>query len=589
MDKKYYTAERSQQIVIALLKAYGIRKIVASPGTTNYTLVASMQQDSFFEIYSSVDERSAAYMACGLASESGEPVVITCTGATASRNYMPGLTEAFYRKLPIVAITATQGDYKIGHHIAQVIDRTSLPKDIVNMSVHVQTCRDSNDEWNAEIKVNQALLELSHRGGGPVHINLETTYSRDFSVKDLPSVRVIKRITQNDSFPEIPTGRVGIFVGSHSKWSEKSTKIIDDFCASNNAVVFCDHTSNYFGKYRVNFSLVSSQDLYRTELTDLSLLIHVGEVSGEYYGFGRLKGKQVWRVSEDGILRDSFRNLCCVFEMPESIFFSRYIYKTKSTFLNNNLQRYKDEVSKIERMLPELPFSNIWMASQMAKKLPNGSIIHFGILGSLRAWNFFEIPNISSSSSNVGGFGIDGGISTLIGASLANPAVLHFGVVGDLAFFYDLNAVGNRHICTNLRILLVNNGKGAEFRLYWHPASAFGEEADKFMAAAGHYGNKSRSLVKNYTEDLGFEYLSASSKEEFLMQYERFLTPEYTNKPMIFEVFTDSADENCALYKSRNVLKNSNYAKRQVVGVAKKAVKCVVGENVANILKKIIK
>lgn len=73
------------------------------------------------------------------------------------------------------------------------------------------------------------------------------------------------------------------------------------------------------------------------------------------------------------------------------------------------------------------------------------------------------------------------------------------------------------------------------------------------------------------------------------MQYERFLTPEYTNKPMIFEVFTDSADENCALYKSRNILKSSNYAKRQVVGVAKKVVKCVVGENVANVLKKIIK
>ena len=95
MNKKYYTNERGPQIIIALLKAYGIRKIIASPGTTNLSLVASMQQDPFFEMYSSVDERSAAYMACGMAAESGEPVVITCTGATASRNYMPGLTEAF--------------------------------------------------------------------------------------------------------------------------------------------------------------------------------------------------------------------------------------------------------------------------------------------------------------------------------------------------------------------------------------------------------------------------------------------------------------------------------------------------------------
>lgn len=47
-------------------------------------------QDSWFEMYSSVDERSAAYMACGMAAESGEVVVLSCTGATASRNYVSG-------------------------------------------------------------------------------------------------------------------------------------------------------------------------------------------------------------------------------------------------------------------------------------------------------------------------------------------------------------------------------------------------------------------------------------------------------------------------------------------------------------------
>ena len=75
--EKYYTSERNAQIVIALLKANNIRKIIASPGATNITFVASIQQDPYFEIYSSVDERSAAYMACGLAAESGEPVVLS--------------------------------------------------------------------------------------------------------------------------------------------------------------------------------------------------------------------------------------------------------------------------------------------------------------------------------------------------------------------------------------------------------------------------------------------------------------------------------------------------------------------------------
>ena len=105
---KYYTSEKHTQILIALLKAHNIRKIVASPGTTNICFVGSLQSDPYFEIYSSVDERSAAYIACGLARESGEPVVLSCTGATASRNYAPGLTEAYYSNVPVLAVTSTQ-------------------------------------------------------------------------------------------------------------------------------------------------------------------------------------------------------------------------------------------------------------------------------------------------------------------------------------------------------------------------------------------------------------------------------------------------------------------------------------------------
>ena len=114
MDGKYYSSERSVQLLISLLKQHGIKKIVASPGTTNLSFVASLQQDEWFEVYSSVDERSAAYLACGMAEESGEPVVLSCTGATASRNYIPGLTEAYYRKLPVLAVTSTQDISRIG-------------------------------------------------------------------------------------------------------------------------------------------------------------------------------------------------------------------------------------------------------------------------------------------------------------------------------------------------------------------------------------------------------------------------------------------------------------------------------------------
>lgn len=70
-ERNYYTSERNAQMLIALMKHHKVRKVIASPGTTNLCLVGSLQQDSYFEMYSCADERSAAYIACGLAQESG--------------------------------------------------------------------------------------------------------------------------------------------------------------------------------------------------------------------------------------------------------------------------------------------------------------------------------------------------------------------------------------------------------------------------------------------------------------------------------------------------------------------------------------
>ena len=142
----YYVSEKNHLLLLALLKAYGIRKVIASPGATNITLVASMQHDPYFEMFSCVDERSAAYMACGLAEASGEPVIISCTGATSAREYMSGLTEAYYRKLPVLAITSTQDISRVGHLIAQVTDRSARPNDIVMESVHLQKIKDETYE-----------------------------------------------------------------------------------------------------------------------------------------------------------------------------------------------------------------------------------------------------------------------------------------------------------------------------------------------------------------------------------------------------------------------------------------------------------
>ncbi len=568
MNDLHYTNERQILILISLLKAYGIRKIIASPGATNVTFIGSVQQDDFFEIYSCVDERSAAYMACGLAIECGEPIVLTCTGATSSRNYLPGLTEAYYRKLPILAITSTQLTERVGHLIAQVIDRSTAPNDTTQLSVYLPIIKDENDVWISQLRINQALLALKRHGGGPVHINLETSYSCDFSIKQLPKAHVINRITVHDEFPTFPDGNVAVFVGSHRIWTKEETEALDRFCSSHNAVVFCDHTSGYKGKYRFLSALVKAQYYNQPLLPKIETLIHIGEVSGDYYTLG-ISANQIWRVSEDGELRDTFKKLHYVFEMPEKVFFSHYT--TSKAGDDSFLNLCKKAYDKTYNHIPDLPFSNIWIAQQLAPRLPEYSVIHLGILNTLRSWNFFEIPTSVLSYSNVGGFGIDGGMSSLIGASLANPNKLYFGILGDLAFFYDMNVIGNHNVGHNVRIMLVNNGRGTEFRNYNHMANMFGNDADTFIAAAGHNGNKSKSLVKHYAEDLGFEYISASSKEEFNIVYSKFLQTEITNKPILFEVFTDSRDESDALQAVSTCLKSAkNELYEKMVDTTKK-------------------
>ena len=582
-QKFYYTNERNVQIVIALLKAHGIHRVIASPGTTNMTFVVSIENDPWFQIWSSVDERSAAYLACGMAAETGEPVVISCTGATASRNYMPGLTEAYYRKLPVLAITSTRGNHKLGHLIDQQIDRRNIPNDIAMESVTIPMVKDKEDERFCEIEANKAILALKLNGGGPAHINMYTRYSHDFTVKEIPHVNAIYRHTVFDKeWPVIPQdGRIVVRVGSHANFSDEQTKAIDAFCATYDAVVCCDHTSGYRGKYEVHGQLVFGQHKWHSSLRNANLCIHIGEVSGDQF---TVNAKHTWRVSPDGELRDTFGNLRRVFMMPEIDFFNHYA-KGNANY-TDYLDALNKEIEDVKNEIPNLPFSNIWMAQQMHEKLPKDCEIHFGIYHSLRSWNFFKLPLGIQAKCNVGGFGIDGGVSTMIGASLSNPNKLFIGVFGDLAFFYDMNVVGNRHVGNNVRILLVNNGKGNEFRNYGHPCYFLGDEADKYIAAAGHYGNMSNLLIKNYAENLGYEYITASNKEEFNNVVEKFLSPENNDKPMLFEVFTETEDESDALETILNmVVDNKTIVKDKL----KKAVKEIVGQRGIETIKKVIK
>lgn len=549
----HYTDAANVQVLLALLKAHGIRHIVANPGTGNIPFVGSVQNDPYFTVYSGIDERHSAYLACGMAYESGEPVALSCTGATASRNYLPALTEAFYRKIPVLAITSLAPFENVGNLFPQMIDRSVLPKDTVRLSVSCPAFKkeDARAFKICQLTLNKAILELFRHGGGPVHINLENNYEGTFNTLQLPTVRTIKRYDcDSKSLPKIPSNaKVAVWIGSHKPFMPEERGALEAFAKSRNAVVFCDSTSSYNGDCRVNPTLVLAQQgvkknpKYKGLLPDL--VIHIGEVSGDYNTMVGLFGvAPVWRVSEDGDVKDVTGNLVKVFEMSESRFFNAY---AKTATPDISLSRAWNEAdAALREAVPELPFSNHWIARRAAPLVPDGAILHLGIVNTLRNWNYFlRNPNVKSTC-NVGGFGIDGGVSSLIGASLVASDRMCFGIFGDLSFFYDLNALGSRHLRPNVRILLVNNGCGGEFNLYINGGSQFGEHANDFIAAGHHFGDKSRTVVKAYVEALGFEYMSADSKEEFDSKVDSFFKGSF-DKPVVFECFTNVSDESAAL------------------------------------------
>lgn len=534
-----YTDDKNAQIVLALLKAYGIKKIVISPGTTNVPISRSVQVDPWFEVYSVVDERGAAYFAGGLAYQTGEPVVISCTGATASRNYIPGLTEAYYRNLPVIALTSQHHVSDYGNLVPQVTDRTVMQNDVKRISVHLPVIKDDEDRERCIISTNKALIKATSAGGGPVHINLPVSYLT-FNTKELPEVRKIDYINSEGLDSQAPAlsgdmsgKKIAVFVGAHRKFDERLQVALESFALKYNAAVIVDQTSSYKGQNAISLAQIS--DL-KQSLNIPNLVIDMGSVTGEY-AVGWLNNIETWRLSEDGEIHDRFQRQSKLFDCSEKLFFET-LAKATPAQTSNYFKELAQEVKDIK--VPDLPLSNTLVAYELSKRLPKNSNLHLGILNSLRNMNFFVLDKTIDTSSNVGGFGIDGALSTLIGQSMANRDKLTFGLVGDLAAFYDMNALGIRHISKNVRILLVNNGGGVEFRLNKTLEGQWAHETDEFISAHGHFGS-----MKAWAESMNFHYMSANTKKELKEKIVDFCAPSLDrfDRPVLFEVFTKTEDE----------------------------------------------
>lgn len=563
------------EMITSLLKEHQINNLIISPGGTNIPLVKAVQNDKFFNCYSIVDERSAAYFAIGIYLQTGKPVVLICTSAQATRNYIPGLTEAFYKKVPILAITMEKHPRFKYQEYMQAPDQTSLPKDSVKKSIELPFIRDINDIYHSRRLINEAILELKNNEYGPVQLCVPWL---DFKIAEIiPKDNIIKRFSVNEiSKFDLKDKKILLIIGEHRPFDNEEKKAIDFFCENTNSVIYTNHLSNFSNDYSINGNLLLSTINESTfEKIKPDIIITIGGQTGDYPLYLRFSKTEYsdienWKISLDGNIVDTYDKLKYVFKGEIKDFF----LNVKNAIINHTYYKlWKDEIDRLNTDV-SVPFSNVSIAKYLHNKLPKDSIIQFSILNSLRVWNLFDLnPNIECYS-NVGAFGIDGGMSTLIGQSVITDK-LSLMIIGDLAFYYDMNSLGIRHIKNNLRILIINNNGGIEFKLNGEN----NKETNKFIAAAGHYKKS-----KGWAEDCGFKYISARNMEEFKNISEEFLAE--SNKPIVLEAFISDLDESVAyrtLIDANKILTKKEKIKRNL----KASVKKIIGEENLNKIRRL--
>ena len=531
--------QRAIDITVELLKKHGVRKIVISPGATNLAFVESVQNGPAFTCYSIVDERSAIYFAIGLYLQTGEIIATSCTSAQATRNYIPGLTEAYYKRVPILAITMEKHVRFIGQEYMQAPHQMSLPDDSVKKSYELPFVSDINDEYHCIRLVNEAILKTTENTCGPVQLCIPWL---DFVInQEHAAIRKIEQFHEyNCNSVSLGNKKIMVVIGEHRPFSNEEKNALETFASQHNCFIYANHLSNYHGKYAIhaNFGLSClSLDQFNREYAP-DLIISIGGQPGDYSLYLLLSKPEVraehWRISEDGQIVDTYDKLTRVYVMPVESFFSKA--KGREDVEHTYYEKVNEWCESLDSSA-NIPLSNAYLAQSLHDELPKNSIVQFSILNSLRVWNLFPLDPSIECYSNVGAFGIDGGLSTLIGQSVATDKISYM-IIGDLAFYYDMNALGIRHIKNNLKIIVINNNGGVEFKLndYDHT------DTDKFTSAANHYKN-----AKGWAETCGFDYIAIRNKEDLLRNKKALL--ELTDYPVLMEVFVTDADD-YAGYKS---------------------------------------
>ena len=546
----------------------GVTHAVICPGSRSAPFVFAFNRHPNIKTFVIVDERSAGYIAMGMAQQLQKPVALICTSGTAALNFYPAIAEAFYQKIPLIILTADRPAELLNQQDGQMINqqgvygshvRTQMLLFVDSWQLMVDNAEQTDKYKSTAIteQVSSVLHKSMYPVFGPVHINVplrEPLYkiSQEDSQINPNNLSESKPLLANTPYKlgTLNQEKIMVLIGQ-SLPNDALSKGIKSLARHSNVVVLADVVSNQQDHTSIkHFDYIISQaDAESLKALEPQVLISMGgPVLSKALKHWLKKQKPIKhiRMQDDFIQVNTYGNvtdyvssnhLAVIIEnIPEPNTIQTESYKHVWNGFEEKAQEAIQQFI-IDNTLSKT-HSELLSVNSILKALPANSQLQIANSSSVRYVSYLGLPeNNLSAFCNRGTSGIDGCTSTAIGAALMSNELVTL-ITGDLAFFYDRNAFWNKYVPNNLRIVLLNNHGGGIFNLIDGPNSQ--PELEDFFLTPHH------QTAKNMSEDFGLEYYFCKNHLELEELLNTFFEP--SERPKIVEISSDIA-ENSKIFR----------------------------------------
>lgn len=503
----------------------GIEQVILCPGSRNAALIIAFEQNPKIKCYSISDERTAAFVAMGMANATKKTVAIVCTSGTAALNFIPAAAEAFFQEIPLLILTADRPQEWIDQYDGQTIFQENIFGKHVKRTYSLLPDYDNFDvDWFANRVFNEAINVSQQKPLGPVNINVpirEPFYPvKDEIIAASESVRIIsdERINKNldESSVEVLTKQikaaisVWIIVGQQNDL--KLNDALSSFRLLPNVLIFGDVISNIESDIETQDILFKNTD----SLNQPDLLITCGKslISKSLKLFTRnSRIINHWHIQETDIIRDPYQSVSNWFKIDAVSFFQSFNFQ-QNNYSNESendaslLLKNKQIIESLKQEIQSITFSDISCVSQVLSVIEENSVLHLGNSLSVRYVDLLKFQLAGKNiqvECNRGTSGIEGTLSTAVGHAL-NTEKTVYCIIGDVSFHYDKNALWHNYIPANLKIIVLNNNGGNIFRMINGPISQ--------TAYKDYFETKQQHSAEKLAEHYGVAYLPIKDKVE---------------------------------------------------------------------------